>query len=166
MTIWLRIGVKPLQRAKGMIKNASTLQYQINVALFLLIFSKISCATFISLALFLFIFQNLECATFIWSRYICLSTWYYCLTTRIATVCAEVAYPFNSIPIAWPILANVVLLFKMWDLELCYFYFKKLRYFYWIFWIVNAQLLLDALFLLKFYYYDRATFIRCATFIR
>ena len=49
----------------------TTLNYLINVALFLLIFAKISCATFISHAQLLFIFKNFECATFIRLRYIC-----------------------------------------------------------------------------------------------
>ena len=45
-------------------------------------------------------------------------------------------------------------------------FYLKLRYFYWIFWILLAQLLIGALLLLKFHNYDRAIFIRCATFIR
>ena len=51
----------------------TTLHYQINVALFLLIFAEISCATFISHAQLLFIFENFECATFIRLRYICIA---------------------------------------------------------------------------------------------
>ena len=53
--------------------NTGTLHYLINVALFLLIFAKISCATFISHAQLLFIFENFECATFIRLRYICIA---------------------------------------------------------------------------------------------
>ena len=45
-------------------------------------------------------------------------------------------------------------------------FYLKLRYFYWIFWILLAQLLIGALLLLKFHNYDRAILIRCATFIR
>ena len=45
-------------------------------------------------------------------------------------------------------------------------FYSKLRYFYWFFWILLAQLLIGALLLLKFHNYDRAIFIRCATFIR
>ena len=55
-------------------KICSTLHYRINVALFLLIFAEISCATFISHAQLLFIFKNFECATFIRLRYICFAT--------------------------------------------------------------------------------------------
>ena len=57
------------------IRFAATLHYRINVALFLLIFAEISCATFISQAQLLFIFKNFECATFIRLRYICFTAW-------------------------------------------------------------------------------------------
>ena len=53
----------------------ATLHYRINVALFLLFFAEISCATFISHAQLLFIFKNFECATFIRLRYICIAAW-------------------------------------------------------------------------------------------
>ena len=56
-------------------KILPTLHYRINVALFLLIFAEISCATFISHAQLLFIFENFECATFIRLRYICIAAW-------------------------------------------------------------------------------------------
>ena len=66
--------INPLTNSSEL-SNRYTLHYLINVALFLLIFAEISCATFISQAQLLFIFKNFECATFIRLRYICFTAW-------------------------------------------------------------------------------------------